>query len=95
MAAERDKAKAEHQEKISQLQQETLITMLKQMQQQQQNQQNLQAMLIAQQRQQNQILMALMDKIGEKLKLVDVTKLLFYVYKIFPVCSNWAFVDLY
>ena len=66
-AAERDKAKAEHQEKISQQQQETLITMLKQMQQQQQNQQNLQAMLIAQQQQQNQILMALMDKSGEKL----------------------------
>ena len=66
-AAERDKAKAEHQERISQQQQETLITMLKQMQQQQQNQQNLQAMLIAQQQQQNQILMALMDKSGEKL----------------------------
>ena len=68
-AAERDKAKAEHQERISQQQQETLITMLKQMQQQQQqqNQQNLQAMLIAQQQEQNQILMALMDKSGEKL----------------------------
>ena len=39
--------------------------------------------------------MALMDKSGEKLKLVDVTKLLFYVYKIFPVCSNWAFVDYF
>ena len=47
-AAERDKAKAENQERISQQQQETLITMLKQMQQQQQNQQNLQAMLIVQ-----------------------------------------------
>ena len=65
--AEREKAKAEHQEKLSQQQQETLITMLKQMQQQQQNQQNLQAMLITQQQQQNQILMALMDKSGEKL----------------------------
>ena len=62
--AERDKAKAEHQERISQQQQETLITMLKQTQQQQQN---LQAMLVAQQQQQNQILMALMDKSGEKL----------------------------
>ena len=64
-AAERDKAKAEHQERISQRQQEALITMLKQMQQQ--DPQNLQAMLIAQQQQQNQILMALMDKSGEKL----------------------------
>ena len=64
-AAERDKAKAEHQERISQRQKEALITMLKQMQQQ--DPQNLQAMLIAQQQQQNQILMALMDKSGEKL----------------------------
>ena len=62
--AEREKAKAEHQEKLSQQQQETLITMLKQMQQQQQN---LQAMFITQQQQQNQLLMALMDKSGEKL----------------------------
>ena len=67
-AAEREIAEAEYQENILEQKQETLIIMAKQMQQQQKNQQNLQAMLIAQRQQQNQILMALMDKSGEKLR---------------------------
>ena len=68
IAAEKDKAKAEHQQIISQQQQETLITMLKEMQQQQQN---LQAMLIAQQQQQNEIL--------REVKLVNVTKIVTFL----------------
>lgn len=59
---EREKAKTEHQKRISQQQQDTMLAILKQIQQQQQSQQNLQAMLVAQQQQQNQILMALINK---------------------------------
>ncbi|XP_028412849.1 caldesmon-like [Dendronephthya gigantea] len=65
-AAEREKAKAEHQENQSQQQQDAILAMMQQMQQQQQNQQNLQAMLMTQQQQQNQMLMALMERNGSK-----------------------------
>lgn len=65
-AAEREKAKSEHQEKLSQQQQDTMLSLVNQMQQQQQHQQNMQAMLVAQQQQQNQMLMSIMGKLAER-----------------------------